>query len=664
MKPKKTRQNQKNPSLPLLLLKYKTNQFTHSVRDQFGERREEAKKNSGPHSRQSKVISFQFPPSLFKIIMFSGIGSYFWGSASSDPSPATSAQRNKKLLLETEVTGSDGDEWVLINEGSLSAGRAASRKSGNASPSGSPQAKKSRSRKSGTPGRLVLGSAAPALQYVSGRKMSGKIHRRRVPDDAILTEGDKLLHEIERGDFPTIEEGLKSCSSMTKTSGAAAASRAAIRSYAEIAKKLPPAASDDNSSSTPSPQSLSATATTTSCSSDASSSCEELLLQQERTVPAASLRRKSPAIIIVNSHSQHPTPSSSSLSLGKSKKKKKKHVSCHGLNGQMEGSWFVTPPPCFTKPNTFDMTSSPLEDMLIEKPVIRSPAASEGKTFVPEDQEEDDRAEDEVLLSPVHSSPVPLIASLTAAQAISRTATAADITNKPHFSCGLLVREDQETGGYEADGMPDLESSNDSLNENEADDEGKHSNSHYDEEDAESITTSVSSVTDHEEDQDENDCMSPPPATRGRKRSRQVARSSGLMPPANSSLTEVQLNSYRILSRKERKGRKAQKRKNRQRKQTGESETERTDEVTGISKRSASSERLLSAIRALAYEPVLQSKAMQDQSQKIFLKSSFLDRQNHVIHHHHHSHHASSRKIKYATRPHTFSTNRKTNRNC
>lgn len=187
-------------------------------------------------------------------------------------------------------------------------------------------------------------------------------------------------------------------------------------------------------------------------------------------------------------------------------------------------------------------------------------------------------------------------------------------------------------------------------------------------EDGESITTSVSSITDLGEDDDnENEYMTPA-AVRGRKRSRQVARSSGLMmPPASSSLTEVQLNSYRILSRKERKGRKAQKRKNQRpnKKQTGECDPEREEAMTsGMGRRSASSERLISAIRALAYEPVLQSKAMQDQSQKIFLKSSFLDRQNHVIHHHHHSSHASSRKIKYATRPNTFSTNRKTNRNC
>ncbi|KAI1285526.1 Tumor protein p53-inducible nuclear protein 1 [Halotydeus destructor] len=34
----------------------------------------------------------------------------------------------------------------------------------------------------------------------------------------------------------------------------------------------------------------------------------------------------------------------------------------------MEDSWFVTPPPCFTRPNTFMMESSPLEDILIEHP--------------------------------------------------------------------------------------------------------------------------------------------------------------------------------------------------------------------------------------------------------------------------------------------------------
>lgn len=557
--------------------------------------------------------------------------------------------------------GSDGDEWVLINEGA--AGRACCRKSGT-SPSGSPKAKKSRSRKSGAPARLTpsgaLLPAASGLQYVSGRKISGKIHRRRVAlsavDDAILSDGDKLLHEIERGDFPTIEEGLKSSANNSASSGAAARGK----SYAEIAKKLPPAASHSDSSCTPSPQSLSATATTTttSCSSEASSSCEDQVQEQD---PATG-RRKSPAIIIVNlqSHSHAAVPSASSKASSLGKPKKKKRSSCHGLNGQMEGSWFVTPPPCFTKPNTFDMTSSPMEDMLIEKPVIGSPASDSFLVPDQEEEEEEDRVEDEVPLSPVHhSSPLSLIPS---SPAISPQVTTG---STPDLSDDLDPESD--------DAMPHLQSSNDSAEATGTDeaagamdgDKCPSSNLDDGDEDGESITTSVSSITDHEDDENENEFMAPA-ASRGRKRSRHVARSSGLtLPPASSSLTEVQLNSYRILSRKERKGRKAQKRKNqRPKKQTGESDPDREEAMTGMGKRSASSERLISAIRALAYEPVLQSKAMQDQSQKIFLKSSFLDRQNHVIHHHHHSSHASSRKIKYATRPNTFSTNRKTNRNC
>lgn len=323
----------------------------------------------------------------------------------------------------------------------------------------------------------------------------------------------------------------------------------------------------------------------------------------------------------------------------------------------MEGSWFVTPPPCFTKPNTFDMTSSPLEDMLIEKPVISGSFASDKSFFDHERQHEDedgfeDHVEDEMPLSPVRSSPIlllaatPLTASLTA---------------------------DEPDLGQEEEQIPESESSNDSQKENEGEEASKYL---FDEEegDAESITTSVSSITDREEDHDEeNECMSTPTPVRSRKRTRhQVARpsslSSGLiMPAASGNLTEVQLNSYRILSRKERKGRKAQKRKNQRcsKKQASDADTasaeDRSEEM--FTKRSASSERIFSAIRSLAYEPIRQSKAMQDQSQKIFLKSSFLDRQNHVIHHHHHSNHASSRKIKYAMRPHTFSTNRKTNRN-
>ena len=50
-------------------------------------------------------------------------------------------------------------------------------------------------------------------------------------------------------------------------------------------------------------------------------------------------------------------------------KKAKKSPTEKG-NGMMEGSWFVTPPPCFTKPNTFSLPASPEEDSLIEHPSI------------------------------------------------------------------------------------------------------------------------------------------------------------------------------------------------------------------------------------------------------------------------------------------------------
>lgn len=48
----------------------------------------------------------------------------------------------------------------------------------------------------------------------------------------------------------------------------------------------------------------------------------------------------------------------------------KKKSNNRNPQGTMEGSWFVTPPPCFTRPNTFMMESSPLEDALIEHPSI------------------------------------------------------------------------------------------------------------------------------------------------------------------------------------------------------------------------------------------------------------------------------------------------------
>lgn len=52
------------------------------------------------------------------------------------------------------------------------------------------------------------------------------------------------------------------------------------------------------------------------------------------------------------------------------KGKKTKRSPTERGNGLMEGSWFVTPPPCFTKPNTFSLAASPEEDSLIEHPSL------------------------------------------------------------------------------------------------------------------------------------------------------------------------------------------------------------------------------------------------------------------------------------------------------
>ena len=357
----------------------------------------------------------------------------------------------------------------------------------------------------------------------------------------------------------------------------------------------------------------------------------------------------------------------------------------------MEGSWFVTPPPCFTKPNTFDMTTSPLEDMLIEKPAIgggsgggrhgsrpRLPGPLDTRHCLTDaDQEE---GEDDVLLSPVHSSPALMLTSVTVAALQQQeqedeheSPADADLQRDCESACG------SEAGAAAAAASACAEEDGSSCEQQQ------HQQQEQEEDEAAaSLTTSVtSSVNDDDEppedDEDENDY--PVPVVRTRKRPRRLAPAA-LLPAASGlrladladcNLTQVQLDSYRILSRREGKGRgHAQKRKalrKRQASSGADSDVAGQDQAGGPSgagacKRSPSSERLVAAIRALAYEPVLQSKAMQDQSQKAFLKSSFMQRQNHVIHHHHHSNHASSRKTKYAARPNNFSTNRKTNRNC
>lgn len=97
---------------------------------------------------------------------------------------------------------------------------------------------------------------------------------------------------------------------------------------------------------------------------------------------------------------------------GSGKKKSNKH-------GTMEGSWFVTPPPCFTRPNTFMMESSPLEDILIEHPSISvysprpQPSSSESDSPMSASRTSDSSSvaatEPAVVATPSSSPPPPAV---------------------------------------------------------------------------------------------------------------------------------------------------------------------------------------------------------------------------------------------------------------
>lgn len=66
---------------------------------------------------------------------------------------------------------------------------------------------------------------------------------------------------------------------------------------------------------------------------------------------------KAPAILVVDQQLLKKKGTGSPKS-----KKSRRHEAT-------DEEWFMTPPPCFTRPNTFDMAQSPIEDMLIEQPV-------------------------------------------------------------------------------------------------------------------------------------------------------------------------------------------------------------------------------------------------------------------------------------------------------
>lgn len=340
--------------------------------------------------------------------MFSGISSLIWGAApaaSEDnvvppPSNTKKSPSPKKSLTEENISVGLDDEWVLINDQGLHGSKKGSGKkktrtestsSTTSTGSGSPRAKKSRTKEE----TAVVGGVHLNLSdnhvpiVVKKLNQSNKAGRKTTKFQKDL-EGEKLLAEMEEEEgmasspeFPTIQEASGRRKNSTSAGGKTLAddikekSPSPTLSYAAVIAKK--AASSEGAKAPP-PSSPSSTTPP-----EAPTEGRVRGVARARNAPAqSSLPSTSPSPIKSSSSETSSTSSSSSSSSSEDKVaespailpisnrngKKSSKKGMKGEQGTMEGSWFLTPPPCFTQPNTFALISSPMEDFLIEKPPV------------------------------------------------------------------------------------------------------------------------------------------------------------------------------------------------------------------------------------------------------------------------------------------------------
>jgi hypothetical protein len=292
------------------------------------------------------------------------------------------------------------------------------------------------------------------------------------------------------------------------------------------------------------------------------------------------------------------------------KGKKDKSKKSHGLSGTMEGSWFVTPPPCFTKPNTFVMESSPLEDELIEMPSISGLFDNQNKslsdkndamTSLAADQDDSSSVTDDLLtdLTPIvstPSSPVRLIHEVIHPFDGYPLDSPTRLSKRDQTSKKFTKRSDKKKSEAVEIIISDNKKSSETIPEKEAEEK---ENSKDPELSSVPPTTSssrsessLSSKSDaseapfSEEDETfepEEDEMTPRSIRQLSQLPLQGVKSrQGQLP-----LTEVQLNSYTILPRNERKGRS----KRRKDKKSCKDDSN-TDPESVANKRSPSTERV------------------------------------------------------------------------
>lgn len=258
--------------------------------------------------------------------MFSGISSYIWGSGDCQNAERGGGEKGGSVGGERGVEveerpvaaeSGNGDEWILID---------VQEKSGSNSRSGSSSRKQRKCQmKKGTRNKVIPDTPilVPNLRFISSsEKRQKKLKSNR---KALIPKSMTQDEEVEAG-IPSLATLPVSSSDapMSTTASSSSSSDTDDRpSYAAMAKVV------------------------------ASSSVKE----EAKEGSGSKVEQLKPLpLIVVKSDPERRT---------KGKKSSKDKGS-----GLMEGSWFVTPPPCFTKPNTFSLAASPDEDSLIEHPSI------------------------------------------------------------------------------------------------------------------------------------------------------------------------------------------------------------------------------------------------------------------------------------------------------
>lgn len=256
--------------------------------------------------------------------MFSGIASYLFGG--SEESSASKVVDSS--LKETEIKGLDGDEWILIDSQLAAANQATSHQESDSA--------------------MSCGSSCTASEQSESPCSSD-------------FEGEVISSSPTITTITTNHEVPQKCEPSVAVQQLPLNQKQSINNEKYIRKQL---AKPVVSRKAPQPQKQTALAASLAGPEpvDAFPALPGLRTYAQMAAKVASTteqpRAKSPSPSPVAKTSLPILIVAKPRQMATQTKKKSNRTA----NGTMEGSWFVTPPPCFTRPvpNTFMMESSPL----------------------------------------------------------------------------------------------------------------------------------------------------------------------------------------------------------------------------------------------------------------------------------------------------------------